>query len=358
MACSSRLRGRKTARSTGSGTGSTSPRPSSWSCWTRKPASRSTGSISPKTSKRATFPPTSGTLPWGRSPANSFTGPRWTACGSRKSLRGERPGNRSLRCAGRRQSDRRHAVRGVQGNRSFDLSWDSTVPCSFRNVRRSLRLAAEVRSQGRNGGKVLKIHLNNVITIGGPRFGDPAIRRHSPTARPGGCRRRPAICGRGRQRQPGLLAVIRLPAEESQTGRNTPLSLHEMTCARGAVCFAVPNGTGCDLYHAKGLRLGTVEGAPAICAAFHPRDAERLFVLHPGESTIQEYAVANGAVLNRYSLDYALVIPCGDPGKPAADKAAGPPKSPDRHSIPSLFRSSRFHLPEFPFPRQVTGSAL
>jgi hypothetical protein len=74
------------------------------------------------------------------------------------------------------------------------------------------------------------------------------------------------------------------------------------------------------LYHAKGLRLGTVEGAPAICAAFHPRDAERLFVLHPGESTIQEYAVANGAVLNRYSLDYALVIPCGDPGKPAADK--------------------------------------
>ena len=30
---------------------------------------------------------------------------------------------------------------------------------------------------------------------------------------------------------------------------------------------------------------------------------------------------------------------------------------PDR-AWESLFRSSRFHLPEFPFPRQVTGSAL
>lgn len=82
---------------------------------------------------------------------------------------------------------------------------------------------------------------------------------------------------------------------------------YEMACARGANYFARPHRKGCDLYDAKGGRLGTLEGFPVICAAFHPKN-DALFVMRHREVNIQEYDIQGKKVANAYPLDKPLVI--------------------------------------------------
>jgi hypothetical protein len=82
---------------------------------------------------------------------------------------------------------------------------------------------------------------------------------------------------------------------------------YEIGCARDAKYFASPSGNGCVLYDGKGTRLGTLEGKPVICAAFHPK-ADRLFVMRQGETTVQEYDVDGQALAHDYPLDKALAI--------------------------------------------------
>lgn len=81
----------------------------------------------------------------------------------------------------------------------------------------------------------------------------------------------------------------------------------EMACARGAQYFARAHRKGCDLYDAAGGRLGTLEGMPVICAAFHPKN-DSLFVMRAGEMNIQEYDIQGKKIANAYPLDKPLVI--------------------------------------------------
>ena len=82
---------------------------------------------------------------------------------------------------------------------------------------------------------------------------------------------------------------------------------YEMACSRDAAYFARPNRKGCDLYDAKWGRLGTLEGLPVLCAAFHPK-SDSLFVLRAGEVNIQEYDIQGKKVSSTYPLDKPLVI--------------------------------------------------
>jgi len=82
---------------------------------------------------------------------------------------------------------------------------------------------------------------------------------------------------------------------------------YEMACARGAQMFARPNRQGCDMYDAKGQKLGSLEGAPVICAAFHPT-RERLYVMRHGQPCIQEYDCSDNTIVRTYPLSAALDI--------------------------------------------------
>jgi hypothetical protein len=82
---------------------------------------------------------------------------------------------------------------------------------------------------------------------------------------------------------------------------------YEIACSRDAKYFARPHKKGCDLLDEKGAKLGNLEGAPVIAAAFHPA-ADTLFVLRHGEVNVQEYDVQGRKVANSYPLDKPLVI--------------------------------------------------
>jgi len=82
---------------------------------------------------------------------------------------------------------------------------------------------------------------------------------------------------------------------------------YEIACAHDAKYFASPNKKGCDLYDSAGVKLGTLEGAPVICAVFHPK-ADTLFVMRNGEVNIQEYEINGKKVANDYPLDKPLVM--------------------------------------------------
>ena len=81
---------------------------------------------------------------------------------------------------------------------------------------------------------------------------------------------------------------------------------YEMAVARGARYYARPHSGGCDLYDARGGRLGTLEGNAVICAAFHPKKKE-LFVMRHGEMSIQAYDIQGKKIENLYPLDKPLV---------------------------------------------------
>lgn len=83
--------------------------------------------------------------------------------------------------------------------------------------------------------------------------------------------------------------------------------IYEVACSGDGRYFARPHRTGCDLYDAKGGRLGNLEGKAVICAAFHPK-ADRLFVMRDGQTSLQEYAAADQKLVNEYPLDKALKI--------------------------------------------------
>lgn len=82
---------------------------------------------------------------------------------------------------------------------------------------------------------------------------------------------------------------------------------YEIACASGGKYFARPNRNGCDLYDRQGGRLGTLEGAPVIAAAFHPK-SDALFVMRHGEPNIQEYDVQGKKQSHAYPLDKPLII--------------------------------------------------
>jgi hypothetical protein len=82
---------------------------------------------------------------------------------------------------------------------------------------------------------------------------------------------------------------------------------YEIACAREAKYFARPHAQGCDLYSARGGKLGTLEGKPVICAAFSPV-ADQLFVMRHGELSIQQYDVEGSKLANSYPLDKPLAI--------------------------------------------------
>ena len=83
---------------------------------------------------------------------------------------------------------------------------------------------------------------------------------------------------------------------------------YEVACARGGRFFARPTRKGCDLFDAAGGRLGTLDGAPVIAAAFHPT-TDALFVLRHGEVNVQEYDIQGSRKVARsYPLDKPLVI--------------------------------------------------
>jgi hypothetical protein len=81
---------------------------------------------------------------------------------------------------------------------------------------------------------------------------------------------------------------------------------YEIAVARGARYYARPHSNGCDLYDVRGGRLGTLEGAAVICAAFHPKK-KVLYVMRHGEMSIQEYDIQGRKVENLYPLDTPLV---------------------------------------------------
>jgi hypothetical protein len=82
---------------------------------------------------------------------------------------------------------------------------------------------------------------------------------------------------------------------------------YEVACAKGAKYFARPYSGGVDVYDGKGVRLGTLDGAPVIAAAFHPT-TDTLFALRHGELNVEEYDVLGRKVANSYPLDKPLVI--------------------------------------------------
>ncbi|HEV3143205.1 MAG TPA: WD40 repeat domain-containing protein [Gemmataceae bacterium] len=82
---------------------------------------------------------------------------------------------------------------------------------------------------------------------------------------------------------------------------------YEIAIAKGARYYARPHTGGCDLYDARGGRLGTLEGNAAICATFHPKN-KHLFVMRHGEMSIQEYDIQGKKIENLYALDKPLVI--------------------------------------------------
>lgn len=82
---------------------------------------------------------------------------------------------------------------------------------------------------------------------------------------------------------------------------------YEMACARDARMFARPDRKGCDMYDENGQKLGCLDGAPVICAAFHPKK-DRLYVMRHGQACIQEYDCTDNTMVRTYPLSAALDI--------------------------------------------------
>ncbi len=105
----------------------------------------------------------------------------------------------------------------------------------------------------------------------------------------------------------GPLKVFDFQEQQLRDVTSTNAFIYEIACSAEAKYFARPHGNGCDLYDAKGSRLGNLAGKPVICAAFHPK-ADRLFVMRHGETKIEEYALSSQKVAAEYPLEKALVI--------------------------------------------------
>lgn len=82
---------------------------------------------------------------------------------------------------------------------------------------------------------------------------------------------------------------------------------YELACSADGSRIARPDRRGCDLHDAQASKLGTLDGAPVIAAAFNPK-SDSLYVMRHKELNIQEYNLDGKLLPNSYPLDQPLVI--------------------------------------------------
>jgi hypothetical protein len=105
----------------------------------------------------------------------------------------------------------------------------------------------------------------------------------------------------------GPVSVYDFKEKKLTKAANMDCFHYEFATSSEAKYFARPHAKGCDLYDGKGTKLGTLDGRPVICAAFHPK-TDQLFVMRHGELSIQQYDVQGSKLANSYPLDQPLAI--------------------------------------------------
>jgi hypothetical protein len=118
--------------------------------------------------------------------------------------------------------------------------------------------------------------------------------------------RRFAVVGEGNS-SPGPVSMYDFREQKLKHVTATNGFIYEIATSADGSRIARPHGKGCEIFDAKGGRLGDLEGKAVVSAAFHPK-ADRLFVLRDGETGLQEYTVANQKLVNEYPLEKAVKI--------------------------------------------------
>jgi hypothetical protein len=82
---------------------------------------------------------------------------------------------------------------------------------------------------------------------------------------------------------------------------------YEIAASADGSMVARPRQNGCELFDAKGSKLGNLTGGAVIAAAFNPK-GKTLFVFRSGQPSIQEYSLSGKLLDSAYPIDRRVAM--------------------------------------------------